>query len=441
MTVKTRIAPSPTGWLHIGTARTALFNYVFARQQGGTFAIRIEDTDRERSTKEYEEDILKGLRWLGLTGDELVRQSDNLNRHKQVLEQLIARSEAYVSKEQSKNDPDKTVEVVRLRNPGKDITFTDIVRGDITFNTVELGDFVIARAVDDPLYHLAVVIDDMDMGITHVIRGEDHISNTQRQILIQEAIGASRPVYAHLPLILANDRSKLSKRHGATSISEYQKEGFLPEAFLNYMALLGWNPGDDREDFSLPELIEAFSLEGIQKGGAVWDRQKLLSVNQRWMRKLTDEEFIARGELTVSDSDMLQKAVPLLKERAQTFAEAREMLTGELSCLFNAPTVDKTVLTGKEASHTEGFTKEALAHLHELLRTHTTVASAEEVKALLMPYADSITKEQGGRGAVLWPLRYALSGKERSPDPFTLIALLGRKESISRIENALGILG
>lgn len=441
MNVKTRIAPSPTGWLHIGTARTALFNYLYAKHKGGSFVIRSEDTDRARSTKEFEDEILAGLAWLGLAHDEFVRQSERVGRHRELLEKAVAEGKAYVSKEASKSEEGKTVEVVRLRNPGASVTFRDEVRGDITFDTGELGDFVIARAIDDPLYHFAVVADDWDMGITHVIRGEDHISNTPRQILIQEAIGAPRPVYAHLPLILSADRTKLSKRHGATSLADYRAEGFLPEAFVNYMALLGWNPGTDQEYFSLSELAGAFTLDGVHKGGAVWSREKLLSVNQHWMRLLSDEDFIRQGNLSAPDAAILRKAVPLIKERAKTFGEARDMLSGELSCLFKKPSLERRQLIAKQP---DGDTMKAAAHLSaakDAIAALPASVTPDEAKAALMPCADGISKEDGGRGAVLWPLRYALSGLERSPDPFTLISLLGPAESLSRIETALGILG
>lgn len=441
MSVKTRIAPSPTGWLHIGTARTALFNYLFAKHHGGTFAVRSEDTDRARSLPEYEEEILAGLAWLGLDHDEFVRQSERVGRHQELLEKIVAEGKAYVSEEDSKNEPGKKVQVVRLKNPGTSITFTDLVRGDITFDTAELGDFVIARAIDDPLYHFAVVVDDMDMEVTHVIRGEDHISNTPRQILIQEALGASRPQYAHLPLILAPDRTKLSKRHGATSLADYRAEGFLPEAFTNYMGLLGWSPGNDDEDFSLQELVAAFDLDGVQKHGAIWNREKLLDVNQRWMRKLSDEDFIREGGLAASDEGKLRQIVPLLKERAKTFGEARALLEGEFASIFATPVLDRAQLIAKEPADLPGVTSLHLRALEaEFAMLHEGM-DAEGIKAVLMPYADAIPKEQGGRGAALWPLRYALSGMERSPDPFTLISILGPKESRVRIQKALDILG
>lgn len=436
MTVRTRIPPSPTGRFHIGTARTALFNYLYARKHGGEFLFRIEDTDKARSLPEHEAELIEGMRWLGLEHDgEIVRQSERAPRHAELLQKLVKEDKAYLSLEPSAKEPDREVEVVRLRNPGRSITFRDEIRGNITFDTAELSDFVIGRAIDDPVYHFAVVVDDNDMQVTHVIRGEDHISNTPRQILIQEALGFPRPVYAHLPLILAPDRSKLSKRHGAVSLFEYREEGFLPEAIINYLALLGWNPGDDREEFTLSELVELFDFANVQKAGAVFDLVKFKDVNQRFMRKLSDEEFIERGNLTASDPDKLRKAVPLLRERAHTFREAKEMLSGELSGLFSAPVLDKAILISKEPEGAPGATKRHLEALQGRIEALEEGIEAEAVKEALMPYAD-----QEGRGAVLWPLRYALSGAERSPDPFTLISILGPKESVLRIVNAIDIL-
>lgn len=444
--VVTRIPPSPTGRLHIGTARTALFNYLFARHNGGTVVFRSEDTDRARSKKEFEDEIIEGLAWLGISWDSFSRQSERAGRYRELLEKIVGEGKAYVSVEPGKEDPSRTVEVVRLRNPGRKLTFVDLVRGDITFDTAELGDFVIARSMDDALYHLAVVADDLDSGVTHVIRGEDHISNTPRQILIQEALGAARPAYAHLPLILDAKRAKLSKRSGtATSVAEYREEGFLPEALVNYLALLGWNPGGDREDFSLAELVELFSLEGVQKGGAVWDREKLLSVNQRWMRKLSDNDFITHLKLEHPASDIVRKAAPLLKERARTFSEARALLSGELACLFSEPVLNRDNLTAKEPADRPGMTKTALESLLKPVEALPEGASPEAVKAALMPLADAEeakgkTGGKGGRGAVLWPLRYALSGQERSPDPFTIISILGPQEAVSRLRRAIAIL-
>lgn len=276
----TRFPPSPTGPLHIGNVRTALYNYIFAKKNGGDFIVRIEDTDKARSKKEYEDEMLESLRWLGLKWDgELLHQSERTEIYKKYLQKLIDENKAYISTETEGENR----EVVRFRNPNKSVKFDDLVRGTVEFDTTELKDFVIAKSVDEPLYHLAVVIDDFESGVTHVIRGEDHISNTPRQILIQEAIGAPRPLYAHLPLILAQDRSKLSKRkHGeSVSLDYYRNKGYTSEAIINYLALLGWNPGTEQEIFTLRELINVFDLERVHKGGAIFDEKKLAWVNRK----------------------------------------------------------------------------------------------------------------------------------------------------------------
>ncbi|MHB8710507.1 MAG: glutamate--tRNA ligase [Minisyncoccota bacterium] len=444
--VVTRFAPSPTGLLHLGNYRTAVFAYLFAKHTGGSFLLRIEDTDRERSKPDYEVNILEALAWLQFPFDQQYRQSEHAARHRELLEKLVAENTAYVSKESPKKPGDRE-EVIRFRNPGGTISFVDIVRGEITTDVSDLGDFVIARSFDEPVFHFAVVVDDADEGVTHVIRGEDHISNTPRQILIQRALGLALPSYAHLPLILGGDRTKLSKRKGAKALTEYRDLGILPEAMLNYLAFLGWNPGDEREYLSRDALIESFDLARIQKGSAIFDETKLLSVNQHWMRTLSDEEFISHLETKFdlksesSRSNLVSKAIPLLKERAHTFAEAREMLAGELSCLFDEPTPDRATLLAKELSDRPGIATVSLERLIELIEVIPNNAPVEEIKGTLMPLADAEEgKGKGGRGAVLWPLRYALSGRERSPDPFTLISILGPDEAISRVRRAIAIL-
>lgn len=440
MNVVTRFAPSPTGLKHAGNYRTAVFCYLFAKKHGGTFLVRIEDTDQARAVDGSEEVILDTLKWLDTTPDATpIRSSDRNERHIELLTQLVDQNKAYLSHEPKKDDPTRMVDVVRLRNPRTTISFHDEIRGDITFDTSEHGDFVIARSISDPLYHFAVVVDDGDAGITHIIRGADHISNTPRHILIQQALGYEQPSYTHLPLLLGTDRSKLASRNGAKPLIEYREIGVLPEAMLNYLAFLGWNPGDDREYLTMSELIDAFDLSRVQKGGAVFDEVKLFSVNQHWMRALSDTDFLAHvGRPT---SNMLTKAVPLLKERAKTFQEAREMLSGELSCLFQEPTLNRDQLVAKEPKDRPDLTKTALKSLLEPLKSLSEGASAGVVKEAIMPFADAEeAKGKGGRGAVLWPLRYALSGQERSPDPFTLISILGSTESLSRIQKAIAIL-
>jgi glutamyl/glutaminyl-tRNA synthetase len=295
-------------------------------------------------------------------------------------------------------------------------------------------------------------VDDADEQVTHVIRGGDHISNTARQMLIQRALGLPTPLYAHLPLIFGNNHKKLSKRTGAKALTDYRDMGIVPEALLNYLAFLGWNPGDNREYLSRDELVEAFDISRVQKGSAIFDEVKLLSVNQHWMRALSDEKFLAcldfvnpespEGFMKSFNSEILQKAVPLLKERAQTFGQACEMLSGELSCLFEEPVLDLKKLLAKELPEHPGMTKMALEGLFEAIKALPEGVSAEVVKETLMPLADAEeAKGKGGRGAVLWPLRYALSGQERSPDPFTLISILGSLESLSRMQKAIAILG
>ncbi|MEK7638843.1 MAG: glutamate--tRNA ligase [Patescibacteria group bacterium] len=437
--VVTRIPPSPTGRLHIGTVRTALFNYLFAEKHGGHMIFRSEDTDQARSKREYEEEIIAGLSWLGLRwqNETIYRQSERTAIYKTYLEKLIAAGTAYASKEPSKQNPEEMIEVIRLKNPNKAITFLDEIRGEITFDTTELGDFVIARSIEDALYHFTVVVDDHEMGITHVIRGEDHISNTPRQILIQEAIGATRPHYAHLPLILAPDRSKMSKRHGAVALIEYQKEGFLKEAIVNYLALLGWSPGTDQEFFSLEELAERFDLAQVQKGGAIFDKQKFTWFNRHYLAQLSDDElraYLAAEEffsaLPQFSNERLEKLLPTIRERISTKKEFEEQAkAGEYHFAFAVPDYEVSLLKWKK-DETVASAAPRLLHLKKLL-TVADFSSPEAVKGAIWPYAEEV-----GKGEVLWPLRVALSGREQSPDPFTLAFILGQEETESRLQFA-----
>jgi len=447
--VVTRIAPSPTGQMHIGTVRTALFNYLWAKKNSGTFIVRIEDTDVSRNRAEWTKMIFEDFEWCGLVPDKRYIQSEHLSRHRELLEKLVGEGKAYISKEPAKDDPSREVEVVRLKNLGKAVTFTDVIRGDVTFETNDLGDFVIARSLNAPLYHFAVVVDDIDAEVSHVIRGEDILSSTPRQILIQEALGFPRPVYVHLPLILGKNGKKLSKREHVVALEDYRKAGFLPEGIINYLALLGWNPGTDEEYFSLEELVERFSLEGLQKSGAIFDDVKLLSVNHRWMRKLSDDDFLScldvrrpTSDVGRQTSNILSKVVPLLKERARTFGEARQVLSDEFGFFFAAPSPSRDVLLAKELSDRPGIAKSGLEAALAAIGNLPDDVSAEVVRNTLMSLADAEeVRGKGGRGAVLWPLRYALSGQEKSPDPFTIISILGREESLRRIKNAIAILG
>jgi len=435
--VITRFPPSPTGFLHIGSVRTALFNYLFAAHNGGKMMLRFEDTDKERSKPEFEKDIVGGLRWLGIpyTLAENPRQSDRAEVYKKYVPKMVADGHAYEA-EESELTPGK--KVVRFKNPNKKITFHDAVRGEVTFDTTELGDFVIARNIDEPLYHLAVVIDDHDMGVTHIIRGEDHVSNTQRQILIQEALGFSRPEYAHIPLILAPDKTKMSKRHGAISINEYKAQGYLPEALINYLALLGWNPGGEQEIFTIQELAKLFTLDRVHKAGAVFGIEKLQWFNHEHLKKLSDTEYAARLKEFLGESDFptfgkvrLSQLIPLLKERARTLKEAAEMIETEFA-FFGAISYEPVLLLqgGKITAEVASLHLKALADLFEPIPDEGF--TAVQLKDIIWPYATS-----HGRGAVLWPLRVALSGKEKSPDPFTIAGLLGKKETLGRIAQAL----
>ncbi len=438
--VRTRIAPSPTGTLHIGTAHTALFNYLFAKQNDGDFVVRIEDTDKERSNKKFEKDIFAGLEWLGFKYDEIARQSERTELYAEKINQLTKNDKAYVSKEPAKDGSRKEVEVVRLRNPGKKITFTDVVKGEITVDTTDLGDFVIARSCTDPLYHLAVVIDDADMNITHIIRGDDHVSNTPRQILIQEALGVERPVYVHMPLILAKDRSKLSKRKGAVAVTEYKSQGFLPEAINNYLALLGWNPGTDKEIYTMEELIKSFTIEDIQKGAAVFDIEKLKWLNKEHRKKLSKDEISKDIKDLLSDYTGIITAInrsdKVLEDMLERFSVNFELLDavkeGEFDFYEKTPVFEKEKLIWKKDKAPEKMSDRLKKIIELVSKIDVMTFTYDNVKNAVWNFA-----EEEGRGDVLWPMRYALSGKDKSPDPFLLSEALGKDETVKRLTNAL----
>ena len=446
----TRIAPSPTGALHIGTARAALFNYLFAKKYGGSFVLRFEDTDRERSEKEFEEDICNALQWLSLTPDRVVRQSDRTVVYRKYIQQLVERDAAYLSKEPSKKDPTQEVEVVRFRNTNPQISFTDTVRGVITVDISDLGDFVIARSVDDPLYHLAVVIDDMEMGVTHILRGDDHIINTPRQIVLLEALGGTRPSYTHLPLIHSADGGKLSKRKNATAITSFRDRGYLPDAMLNALALMGWSPKRDDEVFSLPELIDSFSLDGIQKKEAVFNENKLQWFQKQHLQRLSENRlrkeivpalvrrFPLRSRLFPRSVNMVLHTV---RESGPLLAEERQHITdGAYDFYFAEPVYDAKMLLPKSDAAQDVLSREVLDGLRE------TIALLQKVRA----YTE--WEEQGIRGAVwehaekkgksliLWPLRVALSGREKSPDPFTIARVVGKRQTLRRLRKACALL-
>lgn len=437
-TVVVRIPPSPTGNLHLGTARTALFNYLFAKKHNGKIIFRLEDTDKERSKKEFEENIVDGLKWLGIDWDNetIYRQSERSPEYKVHLEKIIANGHAYVSKEEVKEEGQRS-EVIRFKNPNKVVTFQDEVRGEISFDTTELGDFVIAKSLDEPIYHFAVVADDFDMGVTHVIRGEDGISNTPRQILIQEALGAPRPVYAHLPLILGPDKTKLSKRHGAVPIEDYKNAGFSKESLLNYLAFLGWNPGTEQEIFSLDELIKEFSLDKVQKSGAVFNIEKLKWYNKEYLKNEDPEVVIFEIKNRLANSqikpEVIEKLAPTLVDRINVYSDVNAMLeAGELDLFISQPQYEKEKLLWKKSPDLN----ESKEHLEKVLELVSNISdwNAESIKSAVWPYA-----EEKGKGNVLWPFRYALSGKDQSPDPIEISSIIGKEETISRIKFAISL--
>jgi glutamyl-tRNA synthetase len=420
----------------------AILNFLFARKHGGEIVFRSEDTDRARSTREFEEDILDSLRWLGLSWDEFYRQSERAPIHRARLETLIAEDKAYLSTEESKQEPGNMVTVVRLRNPGKTVTFHDLVRGEITFDTTELGDFAIARSIDDPLYHFAVVVDDAEMGITHVIRGEDHISNTPRHILIQEALGYPRPHYAHFPLHLAADRSKLSKRKGDVAVRSYREKGYLPDALCNYLAVLGWTPPSGREILSKEQMMAEFELTDLHKSGAVFDLEKLRWFNRQYLHAMDDASFAtymldalkARlGARPITWDERVGEALlPLLRERVSVADELDALVTeGEFDYFFVDPFPEAARIPDKKSDPEDA--RRHLAHARSVFaELPSSEWNAESLKSALWEYANA-----EGRGAVLWPLRYSLSGREKSPDPFMIASAIGKEAALRRIEHAL----
>jgi len=442
--VVTRFAPSPTGLFHAGSYRTAVFSYLYAKQNKGKFILRIEDTDIERSKKEYEDNILQSLEWLSLSHDEIYKQSDRGEIYKEYLEKLLKEDKIYISKEEPKEPGDRT-SIIRFRNPNKKVKFTDIIRGDIEFDTTELGDFVIAKSITEPIFHFAVVLDDFLMGITHVIRGEDHVSNTPRQILIQEALGAPTPLYAHLPLVLAHDRSKLSKRHGAKSMIQYKDAGYLPNALLNYMSLLGWNPGTEQEIFDLDGLVKAFDLSKVQKGGAIFNEDKLRWINKEHLKLMPFADLVKNIQTVIIESprakdlgwkiekEMISKIAPVLLDRIETFGDIKTSIESQdLDFYFSEPHYDALSLKWKGETDLYGAQNHLSFIKSELEKISERNWSEENIKSVVWPYA-----ENQGRGAVLWPLRFCLSGKEKSPNPFTLASILGKKTTLKRIQEAL----
>jgi glutamyl-tRNA synthetase len=465
MSVVTRFAPSPTGYLHIGGARTALFSYLYARRHGGRYLLRIEDTDRERSTDAAVQAIFEGLDWLGLKSDiEPVFQTKRFDRYREVIAQMLAAGTAYhcyCSKEEldamraaqtaAKQKPrydgrwrpedGKTLPpvpaggkpVVRFRNPEMgQVIVDDLIKGPISFDSSELDDLIIARADGTPTYNFCVVVDDMDMGVTHVIRGDDHVNNTPRQINILKALGATPPRYAHVPMILGADGVKLSKRHGAVSVIEYRTLGFLPEALLNYLARLGWSHGDE-EIFSLAKLVELFDIERVQKSPARFDMEKAVWVNHQYL-KVADPNEVApefawhlrRLGVDPEAGPSLAAVIEQQRERCKTLAEM-----GEKSVFFYSE------LTGyNEKDAAKHLTAEAgalLAALAETLRD-----SADWTAPALNIAINGFAEARGlSLGKVAQPIRVAVAGMAISPPIDQTLFLLGRERTLARLAAAV----
>lgn len=499
--VRTRFAPSPTGFLHIGSARTALFNYLFAKKNQGSFILRIEDTDKERSKKEFEKDILENLKWLGLVWDEgpvdsesndymgdygPYRQSERGEIYKKYIKKLYEEGFLYwcfcTREELEAQKADQTARgetpryqgrcrhltreeiekfqkegrkgVLRFKSPAKILRFKDIIRGEVVFDTSLLGDFVVARDLETPLYNLAVVIDDYEMKINYVIRGEDHLSNTPKQILLQEALGFSHPKYAHIPLILSKDRTKLSKREGGLNIQDLKNEGYLPEAIINFLALLGWNPDTNEEFFSIEDLIERFSLEQVQKSGAVLNKEKLDSMNGYYIRNTLPQELVelvlpffqkegilnnvkngailkikTKKEKEMVDINYLIKIVSLFQERAKKLSEFPKLADFffEKELYF-----EPKLLLWKNASFSD-IQKSLKICYNVLEKLEESEWNKERIQEVLLKEAEKI----GDRGIIFWPFRVALSGKEASPPPFDIAEILGKEKTLERVKKAI----
>jgi glutamyl-tRNA synthetase len=413
--MRVRFAPSPTGALHVGGARAALYNWLLARGNGGTFVLRIEDTDRERSTPENIEQILDALRWLELDFDEgPFFQSEREERHKAEIARMLDEGHAYMDEG-----------AVRLRVPDEGETVVrDEIRGDITFQHKDIADFVIARSDGSPLYNLAVAVDDHDMGITHVIRGEDHISNTPRQMMVLKALGADPPVYAHLPLLHGPDGKKLSKRHGAASVQELRDIGYLPAAVRNYLALLGWGYDETTTFFMTDELIKLFSLDRVSKNPAVFDEQKLRWMNGRYLRELPVDELQRMLEQRLG-REIPREAVEIAQEKMQTLDD---FWTLAAFLVERQPTDEKA--WNKVMKDGAG---ERLSSVRSAL-AQTEPFTAEAIEASLR----SVVERSGDKpGKVFQPLRVAISGSTVSPGIFESVAVLGRDETLARVDEAL----
>lgn len=461
MSIKTRFAPSPTGYLHIGGARTALFSWLYAKQNKGQFVLRIEDTDRERSTNESVQAILEGMAWLGLSYDEgPYYQTQRFERYMAVIEQWLAEGKAYrctVTKEEldalreeqmrNKQKPRydgrcrdmnipadcKEPFVIRFKNPlDGDVVMNDLVKGRVVVSNAELDDLVIARTDGTPTYNLTVVVDDADMGLTHVIRGDDHLNNTPRQINMYHALGADVPKFAHLPMILGEDGKRLSKRHGAVSVMQYFEEGYLPQALLNYLVRLGWSNGD-QEIFSMDEMIKQFSLEGINQAPAAFNPEKLLWLNQYYIKTLPVSELVQhllpyaeQADLVITKQPPIAQVVDAFRERAKTLIELVEQVRP-----YYHDFEEYDVTAAKK--HLRPVSIEPL---RALLAAYQALDDwqPEDLQQVVHNVADSL---EVGMGKVGMPLRVAVCGTGMSPSLDVTLSLIGRNRTLERLARAI----
>jgi glutamyl-tRNA synthetase len=424
MTVRVRFAPSPTGYLHVGGARTALFNWLYARKSGGTFLLRIEDTDKARSTDEHTQVILDGLTWLGLDWDEQpIFQGARIGRHQEMADKLLKEDKAYVDEG-----------TIRLRVPPGEIAWDDAVHGRISFQGEDIKDFVILRSDRSPLYNFAVVVDDIDMKITHVLRGDDHISNTPKQIAAYRALGASLPVFGHVPMINGPDGKKLSKRHGATAVGDYQHLGILPEAMRNFLALLGWSPGGDREILSMEELRSLFSLESILKKPSVFDTTKLEWMNGQYLSAKGAEELYPivkphLDELGVDGNrDAVLKAIGAVKARSRTTLDIARQVAVRLDAKFVA----------RDEKATKEIAKDPAGYRAGLEASIAALQSVDWTPQVLEQALRTVAAQKGvAAGKIFQPIRIALTGGTVSEPVNELLYVVGKEAALKRLTSAV----
>src|SRR6266446_3296742 len=423
-TARVRFAPSPTGYLHVGGARTALFNWLYARHVGGKFLLRIEDTDKQRSTDEHTKVILDGLTWLGLDWDEApVFQGGRVKRHQEVADKLLAEGKAYIEES-----------AIRFRLPPGEIAWDDAVHGRISFQGEDIKDFIILRSDRTPIYNLAVVVDDIDMAITHVLRGDDHISNTPKQLALYRALGATLPVFGHVPMIHGPDGKKLSKRHGATAVGDYQHMGILPAAMRNFLALLGWSPGGDREIMSKEDLRNLFSLEGILMKPAVFDTTKLEWMNGQYLTAKSAEELypLVKPELAKlgvdGNQDAVLKVITVVKTRSRTTLDVARQVAVRL---------DERFVTLDEKAQKE-IAKDPTGYRASLASSVVALKNAPEWSpASLEKVLRDLAEERNvPAGKIFQPIRIALTGGTVSEPVNELLSVVGKAAALRRLEAA-----